>query len=75
MLDVLGLDEAEERAYRRLIEMPSGTAEDLAGPLGYGPGQGGVHPVRAGGQRAGGPFDQRPGPLRRLPAGRSRSAR
>src|SRR5689334_10814621 len=35
MLDVLGLDEAEERAYRRLIEMASGTAEELAGPLGY----------------------------------------
>jgi sugar-specific transcriptional regulator TrmB/DNA-binding CsgD family transcriptional regulator len=35
MLDVLGLDEAEERAYRRLIEMASGTAEDLATPLGY----------------------------------------
>ncbi|WP_426560649.1 helix-turn-helix domain-containing protein [Angustibacter sp. McL0619] len=35
MLDVLGLDEAEERAYRWLIELPSGTADDLAGPLGY----------------------------------------
>lgn len=29
MLRVLGLDEAEERAYRRLIEVPSGSAADL----------------------------------------------
>jgi sugar-specific transcriptional regulator TrmB len=37
MLDVLGLDEVEERAYRLLIELPSGTAEELATPLGCDP--------------------------------------
>src|SRR5262245_33715941 len=39
MLDVLGLDEPEELAYRRLIEVPSGTAEDLAAMVGYDAGQ------------------------------------
>lgn len=34
MLSVLGLDDAEELAYRRLVAMPSGTAEDLADLLG-----------------------------------------
>ena len=34
MLDVLGLDEIEATAYRRLVEMPYGTAEELASLLG-----------------------------------------
>src|SRR5262245_22285278 len=34
VLDVLGLDRAEERAYRQLIELPSGDAEELATLLG-----------------------------------------
>jgi len=33
MLDVLGLDTTEAAAYRRLIEIPSGTAEDLSADL------------------------------------------
>ncbi len=39
MLSVLGLDEAEERAYRRLIQVPSGSADDLVALLGCGPAQ------------------------------------
>lgn len=34
MLDVLGLDELEERAYRRLVELPSEAPADLAIALG-----------------------------------------
>lgn len=34
MLDVLGMDELEERAYRRLVTLPSESADDLAGELG-----------------------------------------
>jgi sugar-specific transcriptional regulator TrmB/DNA-binding CsgD family transcriptional regulator len=33
MLDVLGLDATEAAAYRRLIEIPSGTADDLSDHL------------------------------------------
>ena len=34
MLDVLGMDELEERAYRRLVTLPSESAADLARGLG-----------------------------------------
>jgi sugar-specific transcriptional regulator TrmB len=33
MLDVLGLDELQERAYRRLVQLPSESAEVLAGTM------------------------------------------
>ncbi len=39
MLSVLGLDEAEERAYRRMVEVPSGSVDDLMDLLGCGPAQ------------------------------------
>ena len=34
MLDVLGLTEIEERAYRRLVSVPSASVDDLASGLG-----------------------------------------
>src|SRR5262245_17317502 len=34
MLDVLGLDQIEAAAYRRLVELPYGTVEELAETLG-----------------------------------------
>jgi sugar-specific transcriptional regulator TrmB/DNA-binding CsgD family transcriptional regulator len=35
MLDVLGLDDPEATAYKQLIEVPDGTADDLAAALGW----------------------------------------
>lgn len=39
MLHVLGLDEAEERTYRQLVEMRSGSADELVELLGLRPAQ------------------------------------
>ena len=36
MLDVLGLDDAEERAYRHLVQRSPGSAADVAGATGLG---------------------------------------